>query len=65
MLDISAIEELRNKKVAVTDDSLKYRYASEEGGQYGEHRVLLILLLASISRCLTVCVRACVCARSV
>lgn len=36
MLDIYAIEELRNKNVVVTDDSPKYRYASDESGKYGE-----------------------------
>lgn len=35
MLDIYAIEALRTKGVAATDDSLKYRYSSDEGGQYG------------------------------
>lgn len=35
MLDIYAIEELRTKGVAATDDSLKYRYSSDERGQYG------------------------------
>ncbi|CAF91677.1 unnamed protein product, partial [Tetraodon nigroviridis] len=34
MLDIYAIEDLRNRKLAVTDDSPKYRYASDEGGKY-------------------------------
>ncbi|TNN01013.1 alanine--tRNA ligase, cytoplasmic [Takifugu flavidus] len=34
MLDIYAIEELRTKGVAATDDSLKYRYSSDERGQY-------------------------------
>ncbi|XP_014885987.1 alanine--tRNA ligase, cytoplasmic [Poecilia latipinna] len=34
MLDIYAIEELRNQQVPATDDSPKYRYASEENGTY-------------------------------
>ncbi|XP_032436774.1 alanine--tRNA ligase, cytoplasmic [Xiphophorus hellerii] len=34
MLDIYAIEELRNQQVPATDDSPKYRYASEENGNY-------------------------------
>lgn len=41
MLDIYAIEELRTKSVAATDDSLKYRYTSDEGGQYGGCSLLL------------------------
>lgn len=36
MLDIYAIEELRNKNVPTTDDSLKYKYISDENGKYGE-----------------------------
>lgn len=35
MLDIYAIEELRNKKVPATDDSPKYKYTSDEKGNYG------------------------------
>lgn len=35
MLDIYAIEELRNKNVPVTDDSPKYRYSSDDSGKYG------------------------------
>ncbi|CAM9177975.1 unnamed protein product [Lampetra planeri] len=34
MLDIYAIEELRNKKVPATDDSPKYKYTSDEKGNY-------------------------------
>lgn len=34
MLDIYAIEELRNKQVPATDDAPKYRYTSDESGNY-------------------------------
>uniref|UniRef100_A0A4W6DLG2 alanine--tRNA ligase n=1 Tax=Lates calcarifer TaxID=8187 RepID=A0A4W6DLG2_LATCA len=34
MLDIYAIEELRNKQIPATDDSPKYKYTSEENGNY-------------------------------
>ncbi|KAK9517075.1 hypothetical protein VZT92_024969 [Zoarces viviparus] len=34
MLDIYAIEELRNKNIPATDDSSKYKYTSEETGNY-------------------------------
>ncbi|XP_013856116.1 alanine--tRNA ligase, cytoplasmic [Austrofundulus limnaeus] len=34
MLDIYAIEELRNKQVPTTDDSPKYRYSSDQNGNY-------------------------------
>nr|XP_020459968.1 alanine--tRNA ligase, cytoplasmic [Monopterus albus] len=34
MLDIYAIEELRNKKIPSTDDSPKYKYTSDENGSY-------------------------------
>ncbi|MEQ2166128.1 Alanine--tRNA ligase, cytoplasmic, partial [Goodea atripinnis] len=34
MLDIYAIEELRNKQIPATDDSPKYRYTSEKNGNY-------------------------------
>ncbi|KAF3689123.1 Alanine--tRNA ligase, cytoplasmic [Channa argus] len=34
MLDIYAIEELRNKKIPATDDSPKYKYTSGENGNY-------------------------------
>ncbi|TNN71123.1 Alanine--tRNA ligase, cytoplasmic [Liparis tanakae] len=34
MLDIYAIEELRNKNIPATDDSSKYKYTSEENGNY-------------------------------
>ncbi|KAF1387241.1 hypothetical protein PFLUV_G00103320 [Perca fluviatilis] len=34
MLDIYAIEELRNKNIPATDDSSKYSYTSEENGNY-------------------------------
>ena len=36
MLDIYAIDELRNKNVPATDDSLKYKYSSDDSGSYGE-----------------------------
>lgn len=36
MLDIYAIEELRNKGVPATDDLPKYRYTAENNGHYGE-----------------------------
>lgn len=35
MLDIYAIDELRNKKIPATDDSPKYKYTSDENGSYG------------------------------
>ncbi|XP_029378027.1 alanine--tRNA ligase, cytoplasmic [Echeneis naucrates] len=34
MLDIYAIEELRNNNVPTTDDSPKYKYSSDENGNY-------------------------------
>uniref|UniRef100_A0A8C4EWQ6 alanine--tRNA ligase n=1 Tax=Dicentrarchus labrax TaxID=13489 RepID=A0A8C4EWQ6_DICLA len=34
MLDIYAIEELRNKNIPATDDSPKYKYTSDETGKY-------------------------------
>ncbi|XP_034444358.1 alanine--tRNA ligase, cytoplasmic isoform X1 [Hippoglossus hippoglossus] len=34
MLDIYAIDELRNKNVPATDDSLKYKYTSDDSGSY-------------------------------
>lgn len=34
MLDIYAIEELRNKQIPTTDDSPKYNYTSDENGNY-------------------------------
>lgn len=34
MLDIYAIEELRNKNVPATDDSPKYKYTSDDKGDY-------------------------------
>uniref|UniRef100_A0A8C0YJ62 Alanine--tRNA ligase n=1 Tax=Cyprinus carpio carpio TaxID=630221 RepID=A0A8C0YJ62_CYPCA len=34
MLDIYAIEELRNNGVAATDDSPKYKYTSDDNGNY-------------------------------
>ncbi|XP_061532237.1 alanine--tRNA ligase, cytoplasmic [Phycodurus eques] len=34
MLDIYAIEELRNRNIPATDDSPKYKYASDENGTY-------------------------------
>ncbi|KAM8861122.1 alanine--tRNA ligase, cytoplasmic [Synchiropus picturatus] len=34
MLDIYAIEELRNKNVPPTDDSPKYKYTSDDSGNY-------------------------------
>lgn len=36
MLDIYAIEDLRNKGVPVTDDGPKYRYTSDDNGNYGK-----------------------------
>lgn len=36
MLDIYAIEELRNKNTPATDDSPKYKYTSDENGKYGQ-----------------------------
>lgn len=35
MLDIYAIEELRSRGLEVTDDSVKYNYASDPSGTYG------------------------------
>eukprot|EP00064_Thunnus_orientalis_P001797 superscaffoldBa00000123_g1800 len=35
MLDIYAIEELRNKQIPATDDSPKYKYSSDDNGSYG------------------------------
>ncbi|XP_023683025.1 alanine--tRNA ligase, cytoplasmic [Paramormyrops kingsleyae] len=35
MLDIYAIEELRNKALQATDDSPKYNYTSDDNGNYG------------------------------
>ncbi|CAG5958455.1 unnamed protein product [Menidia menidia] len=34
MLDIYAIEELRNRQIAATDDSPKYQYSSDAAGRY-------------------------------
>uniref|UniRef100_UPI0037E8FDAE alanine--tRNA ligase, cytoplasmic n=1 Tax=Semicossyphus pulcher TaxID=241346 RepID=UPI0037E8FDAE len=34
MLDIYAIEELRNKQIPATDDSPKYKYTSDQNGHY-------------------------------
>ncbi|XP_034032845.1 alanine--tRNA ligase, cytoplasmic-like isoform X2 [Thalassophryne amazonica] len=34
MLDIYAIDELRNKNILITDDSPKYNYTSNENGNY-------------------------------
>ncbi|KAM9816386.1 alanine--tRNA ligase, cytoplasmic-like [Syngnathus typhle] len=34
MLDIYAIDELRNKNIPATDDSHKYKYTSDENGTY-------------------------------
>ncbi|KAK5902699.1 hypothetical protein CesoFtcFv8_007932 [Champsocephalus esox] len=34
MLDIYAIEDLRNKNIPATDDSSKHKYTSEENGNY-------------------------------
>lgn len=42
MLDIYAIEELRNKGVAATDDSPKYKYTSDDNGNYGTNYTLAI-----------------------
>lgn len=38
MLDIYAIEDLRNKGIAATDDTLKYSYSADDSGKYGERR---------------------------
>lgn len=38
MLDIYAIEELRNKQIPTTDDFPKYSYSSDENGNYGKRR---------------------------
>lgn len=35
MLDIYAIEELREKSLEATDDSPKYNYHSDSSGSYG------------------------------
>lgn len=35
MLDIYAIEELREKGLEATDDSPKYNYHSDSSGSYG------------------------------
>ena len=40
MLDIYAIEELRNKDVPATDDGPKYKYSSDDQGKYGKMHVL-------------------------
>uniref|UniRef100_A0AAY5KF92 Alanine--tRNA ligase n=1 Tax=Esox lucius TaxID=8010 RepID=A0AAY5KF92_ESOLU len=34
MLDIYAIEDLRNKDIAATDDTPKYNYKTDDGGKY-------------------------------
>uniref|UniRef100_A0A8C2CRY1 Alanine--tRNA ligase n=1 Tax=Cyprinus carpio TaxID=7962 RepID=A0A8C2CRY1_CYPCA len=44
MLDIYAIEELRNKGVAATDDSPKYKYTSNDNGNYGMNYTFAIPL---------------------
>lgn len=36
MLDIYAIEELRNINIPATDDSPKYKYTADEDGKYGQ-----------------------------
>uniref|UniRef100_A0AAY5L089 Alanine--tRNA ligase n=1 Tax=Esox lucius TaxID=8010 RepID=A0AAY5L089_ESOLU len=41
MLDIYAIEDLRNKDIAATDDTPKYNYKTDDGGKYGETDTLL------------------------
>uniref|UniRef100_A0AAY4DGK9 Alanine--tRNA ligase n=1 Tax=Denticeps clupeoides TaxID=299321 RepID=A0AAY4DGK9_9TELE len=43
MLDIYAIEELRNKGTPPTDDSPKYCYTSNDGGNYGRSCTVLAL----------------------
>ncbi|XP_054631472.1 alanine--tRNA ligase, cytoplasmic [Dunckerocampus dactyliophorus] len=46
MLDIYAIEELRNKCVPATDDSPKYKYSSDEKGTYEfQHASATVLAL--------------------
>ncbi|XP_075998291.1 alanine--tRNA ligase, cytoplasmic [Genypterus blacodes] len=50
MLDIYAIEELRNKNVEATDDSPKYRYTSDENGNYGFEQVTATVLALRCDR---------------
>ncbi len=45
MLDIYAIEELRNKGVAATDDSPKYKYTSNDNGNYGTNYTFAIPII--------------------
>uniref|UniRef100_A0A8D3AUN5 Alanine--tRNA ligase n=1 Tax=Scophthalmus maximus TaxID=52904 RepID=A0A8D3AUN5_SCOMX len=45
MLDIYAIDELRNKKTPATDDAPKYKYTSNESGKYGELTSATVLAL--------------------
>uniref|UniRef100_W5MLK9 Alanyl-transfer RNA synthetases family profile domain-containing protein n=1 Tax=Lepisosteus oculatus TaxID=7918 RepID=W5MLK9_LEPOC len=54
MLDIYAIEELRNKGVPTTDDSLKYCYTSDSSGSYGTCPAPARLLHCSLPPCLSV-----------
>lgn len=51
MLDIYAIEELRNKQVPPTDDSPKYMYTSDENGNYGLWPLTLTQLLSGFIIC--------------
>ncbi|TMS05397.1 Alanine--tRNA ligase, cytoplasmic [Larimichthys crocea] len=44
MLDIYAIEELRNKNTPATDDSPKYKYTSDENGKYEFQQVTATVL---------------------
>ncbi|CAB1432170.1 unnamed protein product [Pleuronectes platessa] len=44
MLDIYAIDELRNKNVPATDDSLKYKYTSDDSGSYVFHQASATVL---------------------
>ncbi|XP_061891265.1 alanine--tRNA ligase, cytoplasmic [Entelurus aequoreus] len=44
MLDIYAIEELRNKNIPATDDSPKYKYSSDEKGTYEFQQVSATVL---------------------
>lgn len=44
MLDIYAIDELRNKKVPATDDSPKYKYTSDQNGNYTFEQATAVVL---------------------
>uniref|UniRef100_A0A672NZC6 Alanine--tRNA ligase n=1 Tax=Sinocyclocheilus grahami TaxID=75366 RepID=A0A672NZC6_SINGR len=51
MLDIYAIEELRNKGVTATDDSLKYKYTSNENGNYEFEQAVGTVLATTGQEC--------------